>query len=419
MANTERLYYTRPELLEIEAAIVAVEGPPSAPVVEFDRTVFYPEGGGQPSDLGSIGGFAVASVQEAGGRVLHTLAGPCTLRRGDRARLCVDGGRRLDYSQAHSGQHLLSATALRLVGAPTVSAHFGKERCAIDLDVRSIPDEDMAAVEDAVELAIAEDRPIRVHLCPPENLSSFPLRKRPPVGEEQLRIVEIEGIDFTPCCGTHLFSTGKLRFVRILGAERYKGMTRVYFLAGGRAAADYRSVSRAAQDAARALGVPVAELPAAAGREVGRRKGLERANAGFVRERDLAEAAAAAAELGLAAEGASGPPAAGAPPLVSRRYADRDAASLMETAKAFASAGMTALLASLPDLTVQALSPTGDARLGERLKPGLAAAGGKGGGGATSFRAVFPDAARLDLFMASAAAQIQESRIDPNIGADP
>ena len=411
MANTERLYYTRPELLEIEAAIVAVEGPPSAPVVEFDRTVFYPEGGGQPSDLGSIGGVAVTAVQEAGGRVLHTLAGPCPLRRGDRARLCVDGVRRLDYSQAHSGQHLLSATALRLVGAPTVSAHFGKERCAIDLDVPSIPDEDMALIEDAVELAVAEDHPIRVHLCPPENLSSFPLRKRPPVGEEQLRIVEIEGIDFTPCCGTHLSSTGKLRFVRVLGAERYKGMTRVYFLAGGRAAGDYRAVSRTAQEAARALGVPVGELPAAVGREVERRKGLERANAGFVRERDLAEAAAAAAGLGLMAQGAS-------PPLVSRRYADRDAASLMETAKAFASAGMTALLASLPELTVQALSPTGDARLGGRLKPALAAAGGKGGGGDASFRAVFPDEARLDLFMAAAADLVQTPRIDPKLGAD-
>ena len=409
MANTERLYYTRPELLENEAAIVAVEGPPSAPVVEFDRIVFYPEGGGQPSDLGSVGGVAVTAVLEAGGRVLHTLAGPCPLRRGDRARLCVDGGRRLDYSQAHSGQHLLSATALRLVGAPTVSAHFGKERCAIDLDVQSIPDEDMAVIEDAVELAIAEDHPIRVHLCPPENISSFPLRKRPPAGEEQLRIVEIEGIDFTPCCGTHLSSTGKLRFVRVLGAERYKGMTRVYFLAGGRAAADYRSVSRAAQEAARALGVPVGGLPAAVGREVERRKGLERANAGFVRERDLAEVAA---ELGLMAQGASAP-------LVSRRYADRDAASLMETAKAFASAGMTALLASLPELTVQALSPTGDAKLGERLKPALAAAGGKGGGGAASFRAVFPDAAGLDLFMAAAASLVQTPRIDPKLGANP
>jgi alanyl-tRNA synthetase len=403
MEGTCRLYYERPELLEAEATVVAVEGDGSAPVLELDRTIFYPEGGGQPCDLGSVDGQALASVTEKEGRVLHAMAGSCPVRAGDSVRLRVDGARRLDYSQAHTGQHLLSATALRLVGAPTVSAHFGKERCAIDLDVPSISEEEMAAIEDAVERAIAEDHPIRAHLCPPEDIASFALRKRPPAGEEVLRIVEIDGIDFTPCCGTHLSSTGKLRLVRVIGTEKYTGMTRLYFLAGGRAAADYRSVSRIAQDAARSLGISVGELGAAVSREAERRKNLEFANAGLIRERAAMEARAAASELGIPAAGDAGHPA-GSPPLVSRRYPDRDASSLMETAKAFASAGMTALLASVPELTVQALSPTADQGLGELLKPLLATAGGRGGGGAASFRAVLPDAASLDLFMAAAEA---------------
>jgi alanyl-tRNA synthetase len=406
MERMRMLYYERPELLEAEATIVAVEGESSAPVLELDQTIFYPEGGGQPCDLGSIGDVALASVSEKDGRVLHAMAGPCPVRAGDRVRLRVDGARRLDYSQAHTGQHLLSATAMRIIGAPTISAHFGKERCAIDFDVPSIPEEDMAEIEDAVERAIAEDRPIRAHLCPPEDLASFPLRKRPPVGEEVLRIVEIDGIDFTPCCGTHLSSTGRLRLVRVLGTERYKGMTRLYFLAGGRAAEDYRSVSRIAQEAARSLGISVGELGAAVSREAERRKNLEFANVALVRERAAMEAQAAASELGLPAAGEDGHPA-GSPPLVSRRYPDRDAASLMETAKAFASAGMTALLASVPELTVQALSPNAAPRLGERLKPLLATAGGRGGGGAASFRAVLPDAVSLDVFMTAAAAALE------------
>lgn len=407
MDRTRKLYYEQPELFEAEATIVAVEGDCSAPVLELDRTIFYPEGGGQPCDLGSIGDAALASVSEKDGRVLHAMAGPFPVRAGDRVRLRVDGARRLDYSQAHTGQHLLSATAMRLIHAPTVSAHFGKEHCAIDVDVPSIPEEDMAEIEDAVERAVAEDRPIRVHLCPPEDIASFPLRKRPPAGEEVLRIVEIDGIDFTPCCGMHLSSTGKLRLVRVLGTEKYKGMTRLYFLAGGRAVADYRSVSRIAQDAARCLGTSAADLGSAVSREVERRKNLEFAYVALVRERAAMEAQTAASELGIAAAGAAGQPG-GSPPLLSRRYPDRDASSLMETAKAFASAGMTALLASLPELTVQALSPTGNLRLGERLKAPLAAAGGKGGGGAASFRAVFPDAARLELFMAEAEAALSQ-----------
>ena len=392
MANTVKLYYAQPGLLEVEATVTAVGGDSLAAVLELDQTLFYPEGGGQPCDLGSIGGVAVASVSEKDGHVLHTLAGTFDGCVGDHARLKLDGGRRLDYSQAHSGQHLLSATALRIIGAPTVSAHFGKERCAIDLDIASIPDEDMAEIEDAVERAIAEDHLIRVHLCPPEDPKAFPLRKRPPVGEDQLRIVEIDGIDFTPCCGTHLSSTGKIRLFRILGSEKYKGMTRLYFLAGGRAAEDYRIVSRIAQDMARSLGVSVGELTSAVSRDAARRKALEFSNVALIRERAAMEASAAPEAR----------PDGVSPKLAMRRYPDRDAASLMETAKAFTSAGMTALLAALPELTVQVLSPNGDLRLAERLKAPLASAGGKGGGGAASFRAVMPDAVSLESLMVAA-----------------
>jgi alanyl-tRNA synthetase len=410
MGSTRRLYYERSGLLAAEATVLAVEGPPEAPVLELDETIFYPEGGGQPCDLGTIGppgdplGAAVAAVTEAAGRVLHALAAPCRLGVGDKVALAVDGRRRLDYSQAHSGQHLLSATAMRLLGAATISAHFGAERCAIDFDLPSIPEEDLAEIEGAVEAAIVADLPIRTHLCPPEERASFKLRRLPPDGEEVLRIVEIEGLDFTPCCGLHLPSTGRLRLVRILGTEKYKGGTRLYFAAGARAAADYRAVSRIAQAAARVLGGSVAELPESVSRAAERRRALELALGALERERAAMEAASAP-EAGAPAAASDGA-ADGSTRLALRRYADRDAASLMATAKAFASAGMTALLASLPDLTVQALSPAASARLGERLKGPLAAAGGRGGGGASSFRAVFAEAASLERFMEAAGKEL-------------
>jgi alanyl-tRNA synthetase len=403
MPRTEKLYYSRPDLRIAEATVLAATGSPEAPTLELDATIFYPEGGGQGCDLGSVAPFggsgevAVSAVIEEGGRILHALAAPCPAKPGDRVLLRLDAERRLDYSQAHSGQHLLSSTFMRLLGAATVSVHLGRERCLVDLDIPAVSEDDLAQAEDLVEGIIADDYPIRVHSCPPEDLASFPLRKRPPVGEEVVRVVEIDGIDFTPCCGTHLSSTGKLRLLRVLGTEKYKGLTRLYFAAGGRAAADYRSVSRIARETARALGTSVSALPEAVAREAERRKALELAVGTLERERAAAEAAAAPE-----ASAASGPEAA-APRLAVRRYEDRSADSLILSAKAFSAAGLAALLASLPDLTVQVLSPQPEARLGERLKPCLALAGGKGGGGGSSFRAVFPDLAGLEVFMRAAA----------------
>jgi alanyl-tRNA synthetase len=403
MTKTERLYYSQSGQAEAEATVTAVSGNPEAPIVELDRTIFYPEGGGQACDLGGVSPLApgaaagaelpLASVTEEGGRILHALAGPAALKAGDRVRLSLDAARRLEYSQAHGAQHLLSSVFMRLTGAATVSVHLSRERSSIDFDIAAVPDEDLAEAEDLVERVVAENRPIRVHLCPPEDPASFALRKRPPAGEEELRIVEIEGMDFTPCCGTHLASTGALRVVRVLGTERYKGGTRLYFVAGARAAADYRAVSRIARESARILGASVEGLGEAVAREAARRREVELSLGALLRERAAAEAKAAAAESASKPEGGR---------LVVRRYADRDADSLMESAKAFAAAGLTALLASLSGLTVQALSSGPSASLGQRLKPALAASGGKGGGGASSFRAAFADEASLEAFMAAA-----------------
>jgi alanyl-tRNA synthetase len=406
MESTRKLFYEAPALYSAEARLLSVEGPAEAPVLVLDRTIFYPEGGGQPCDLGSIGragggpAARVVSVTEArspAGELLvrHAMAGPCDAAPGDALRLSVDPERRRDYSQQHTAEHLLGSVALRLVGARVVSVRFGPERSTIDFDLPSIPEEDLAAIEEEAEAAIAEDYPVRTHLCPPEDAASFPLRRPPPAGEELLRVVEIDGLDFSPCCGLHVASTLALRALRILGAERYKGMTRLYFVAGARAAADYRSVSRIARDAARALGASVPELAEAASREAERRRALESEVAALERGRAAMEAAAAP-ELSLPA------PPGGSPRVASRRYADRGADSLMEAAKAYAGRGLVALLASEGDLTVQALSPAPEARLGERLKGPLAGAGGKGGGGAANFRAVFPDSSSLAAFMEAA-----------------
>jgi alanyl-tRNA synthetase len=409
MKATEKLYYDKPEIFSCEARVTAVHGgedglPGDGPALELDRTIFYPEGGGQACDLGTIGALdgsaaaALASVEETGRRILHRLASRqgegSPFKEGDRVRLLVDRARRIDYSQQHSAEHLIGATALRLLGAHVLSVHFGPDRSLIDFDLPSISDEDLAVVEDEVDRIIADDYPIRTHVCPPEDIASFALRRKAPEGEEEIRVVEIDGIDFSPCCGLHRASTLELRAVRLFGAEKYKGMTRVYFAAGCRATADYRAVSRIARDSARTLGTSEAELAEAVMRESARRKEAEYAVGALERERAAYEAASAPER---SPSGSGGPDRAAR--LALRRYSDRGAASLMTTAKAFAEAGMVALLASLPELTVQALAPSADSRLGEKLKAPLAAFGGKGGGGGANFRAVFADEEKLEAFL--------------------
>jgi alanyl-tRNA synthetase len=425
MDATRKLFYEQPGRLRAEAVVLELRGGPEAPLLVLDETIFYPEGGGQPCDLGEIalagrGGAPgararVEAVRDAGGGlVLHRLeaglAAPLDARPGDRVLLLVEPERRLDYSQQHTAEHLLGAVALRLAGARVVSVHFGPERSLIDFDLPAISEEELAAIEDEADRIVAEDYTVRRHLCPPEELSSFPLRRPAPAGEEVVSVVEIDGLDYSPCCGLHLESTGALRLVSILGSERYKGMTRVYFVAGGRASRECRSASRIARGAAAALGTSTAGLAEALARESEARKAAQRGLAALERERAAAEAASAP-ELARTAEAAA---AGREPPLAVRGYADRGAASLMETAKALAAAGVTALLASLPELTVQAIAAQGgfqsggpSPKLGARLKAALDASGGKGGGGAASFRAVFSDAASLEAFMDAATKELE------------
>jgi alanyl-tRNA synthetase len=137
--------------------------------------------------------------------------------------------------------------------------HLGEESNTIDVDTPQIDSELLAEAENAVMDTIEADVPVIVHFCPPENTADFPLRKTPPQGEEVIRVVEIQGNDFSPCCGTHLKSTGRIGMLRILGAEKYKGMTRVCFIAGRRVFQDSRVLRQNGEIISRALKVPVAE----------------------------------------------------------------------------------------------------------------------------------------------------------------
>jgi alanyl-tRNA synthetase len=362
--------------------------------VILDRTIFYPGGGGQSADRGTINGAVLLDVEEKNGEILHTVsvADKTGLAPGP-AELRLDVVRRRDFTVLHTAQHLLSGSILRLAGVPTVSMHLGNEVCTIDVDTPELLEDTLVAVEEAVADTIEADSPVIIHLCPPERVSDFPLRKTPPQGEDVIRVVEIQGNDFSPCCGTHLKSTGRIGMLRILRAEKYKGMTRLYFIAGRRVLRDSRTLRQNGEIVSRALKVPVTETGA------GVLALLDRANR---LEGDLKNAQEELARFKAEAlfREDLGAPEDGKGCLFTALLPDADMEETLRIGRAAqrltqavlvlgsVRAGEFAAFCALKGMDIRPL--VGDA---------MEARGGRGGGGPSFFRGAFPSGEALRAFL--------------------
>jgi alanyl-tRNA synthetase len=250
MPATERLYYNDSHLIEFEARVIDVTERVSGwTAIVLDRTAFYPTGGGQPSDTGTLNGSRVVECIDDGERgVLHVVQGFAPSRDTVVAGR-VDWARRLDHMQQHTGQHILSQAFVKLFNAPTKSFRVLENSCEIDIELANPTTE---IIERAVELAnnvVWEDRAITIHNVSAAEAAALPLRKESS-REGELRLIEIEGFDLTPCGGTHAFRTGEVGMIAMRSWVRAKGMTRVEFVAGMRALADYRRANKAARDVA-------------------------------------------------------------------------------------------------------------------------------------------------------------------------
>lgn len=201
--------------------------------VVLEDTVFYPEGGGQPCDLGTINGVAVLDVQKREGTIRHMLetplpAGPATLH--------LDWARRFDHMQQHTGQHLLTAVAQDRFQWRTTAFHLGATVCDIELDAASIPPGELAKLEEAVAAEIRAARPVSARWVSPEAYGREAVRSRglPEGHTGDIRLVEIAGVDLNTCGGTHLRHTGEIEALKLLATEPIRGGTRLFYVAGGR-----------------------------------------------------------------------------------------------------------------------------------------------------------------------------------------
>lgn len=376
--QTERLYFADPYLAAFRARVIGRDSREGKPRVALDRSAFYPEGGGQPSDHGTLSGVRVLDVQSDDQVVWHTLERPLDAHEVEGA---VDWPRRLDHMQQHHGQHLLSAAFEKLFGFRTVSFHLSPASVTIDLATPAVSEAQLAAAEDLANQVIWEDRPINARFVTPEELAQLSLRKAPVV-DGAIRVVSVPEFDHSACGGTHPRSTGVVGLLHLRRADKRGSDTRVEFLCGGRAAKDLRAKNALVTSVSTALTVGPDELEGAVSRlreaEQGTRQRLE----------DAMERLAAFEATELVAKGS----------VVVGVYSDRTLSDLKALANQITARGGVALLGLRGEKAQLVFaSPAGSAvNAGALLKEVVAQFGGKGGGQAAMAQGGLPDASKLD-----------------------
>ena len=242
MLPTRRLYETDPYQREFSAAVAACrpdENQPGCFETALDQTAFYPEGGGQPCDLGLLGGESVLAVRLDGeGVVWHRTARP--LQPGQTVQGAIDWARRFDLMQQHTGEHILSGTLHRMFGAENVGFHIGSEAVRMDTSVPISP-EGLLQAETEANRFVWQDLPVQVSYPDPRQLAQMSYRSKKEI-QGQVRIVTIPGADVCACCGTHTATTGQVGLIKIVSAEHYKGGMRLAVLCGARALAGMQAM---------------------------------------------------------------------------------------------------------------------------------------------------------------------------------
>ena len=228
---TEKLYYRDCHLAQFRASVTGCTPTEKGYLVTLDATAFYPEGGGQACDLGTLGGVRVLDVQERDGEILHLCDG--ALQVGDQVDGAIDDARRFDLMQQHTGEHIVSGIIHRRFGYHNTGFHMGADVTTIDFD-GIIPVEALAEIEAEANGALWKNLPVRCWYPSPEELPTVSYRTKRPL-PWPVRIVEIPGIDRCACCGVHVKATGEVGLIKLFSAVGFRGGTRMELACGRRA----------------------------------------------------------------------------------------------------------------------------------------------------------------------------------------
>ena len=234
--ETRRLYYEDCLMREFTATVVSCEAAEKGFRVVLDATAFYPEGGGQACDLGTLQGSAVLEVREVGETVVHLCHKPLPV--GAQVVGKVDWARRLDLMQQHSGEHIVSGIIHKMYGCHNVGFHVGADVITIDFDY-PIPAEMLPQIEKQANGAIYENLPIKCWYPEEAALVTIPYRTKKQLSWP-VRIVEVPGYDICACCGVHVAYTGQIGLIKLLSCVKFHEGVRIEMVCGARAL-DYLS----------------------------------------------------------------------------------------------------------------------------------------------------------------------------------
>lgn len=234
--RTEKLYYIDSYIKEFDATVLSCEKQDNGTfAVELDATAFFPEGGGQTSDTGTMGKSTVLDVQEKDGRILHYVDGE--IKTGTSVHCTLDFETRFRKMQNHGGEHIVSGTVHRLFGLDNVGFHMGKED--ITIDYNGFLDRDaILRIEREANLTVFSNVPITAEFPSREELSRIEYRSKKEI-DGDIRIVTVQDCDVCACCAPHVKRTGEIGIIKLLDSIKYKGGVRIHMLCGFNALEDY------------------------------------------------------------------------------------------------------------------------------------------------------------------------------------
>jgi alanyl-tRNA synthetase len=399
---TERLYYRDAALKTFTGRVIDIAD--GGRKVYLDRSAFYPTSGGQPHDIGTLGGARVVDVIDEGERIAHVLDTPLTAGQNSDIPGDIDWTRRHDHMQQHTGQHLLSAVLDELLGLSTLSVHFGDDTSTLDVadatgNAKALTPPDLDRVEFRANEIVAEARPVMVSF---EDAAAVKGLRKPSDREGELRVVTIDGIDRSACGGTHVASTAEIGPILLRRQEKVKQGLRIEFVCGNRALRRVRRDLETLAQVARTFSGSIDDVAKLVESQAAQLTEQQSEN------RRLGESLAKyrAAELHASAT----PRVDGLRVVVDRVSSGADSARPLGLAFAPLARAMFVAASHTPPSILVATSTDSGLDAGKLLKPLLERAGGRGGGSPRLAQGAVPSAEAVD--------QVVEWLTSPTLGAE-
>lgn len=230
MSETRKLYYEDVYTKEFTAKVLECREGKKGYEIILDQTAFYPEGGGQPCDLGMLNDVEVLEVHEKNGEIIHYTKE--AIEPGKEVTGKIDWDRRFDLMQQHSGEHMVSGLIHEAYGYDNVGFHMGSDTITVDLN-GPLDETQLSEIERKTNEKIWEDSAVKILYPTSEELEKIDYRSKKEL-TGQVRIVEFPGADICACCGTHVTHTGEIGMVKLLSVEKFREGVRIEMICGKR-----------------------------------------------------------------------------------------------------------------------------------------------------------------------------------------